>query len=75
MPSREGRVYLQKINVRACGPEEVAAWLWVAMVVLSQEKLAEENSSGGPSAKQQGAGGLMATHVLDFAELRYEGLR
>eukprot|EP00973_Karenia_brevis_P015785 2161287-Karenia_brevis.AAC.1 len=28
MPPREGREYLQKIDVRGCRHEEVAAWLW-----------------------------------------------
>eukprot|EP00973_Karenia_brevis_P045718 6330641-Karenia_brevis.AAC.1 len=60
MPSREGREYLQKIDVRGCRHEEVAAWLWVVMYVLNQGKQMEVDSAGFPTERQQRAAGLLA---------------
>eukprot|EP00973_Karenia_brevis_P056297 7830345-Karenia_brevis.AAC.1 len=75
MPSKDGREYLQKIDVRKHNLEEVAAWLWLVMHVLNQGRPRAKLAGGLPTDRQQKAAGLLVKQILDFVELRSEGLK
>eukprot|EP00973_Karenia_brevis_P073842 10264787-Karenia_brevis.AAC.1 len=69
MPSKEGREYLQKIDVGKHNLEEVAAWLWIVMPVLNQGCQGTKMPSGYPTERQQRAAGLVVIQILDIVEL------